>query len=50
MEQAKEIKALEKCIRTTEIFQNVLIKKEIDEKVDTYKKKQLRSKYMKLMN
>ena len=24
--------------------------KRIDEKVDTYKKKQLRSKYMKLMN
>ena len=36
-------------IRVTEILKDVMIKKEIDKKVDAYKK-QLRCKYMKLMN
>ena len=39
----------EYCIRTTEIFKDVIIKKEIDEKVGAYEK-QLRSIYKELMN
>ena len=47
--QAKEKKVFEKCIKITEILKNVMIKKEIDGKVDVYEK-QLRSEYMKLLN
>ena len=36
-------------MRITEILKDVMIKKEIDAKVDACKK-QLRSKYMKLLN
>ena len=38
MNQAKDKKVSEKCIRITEILKDVMIKKEIDEKVDSYKK------------
>ena len=47
--QAKEKRVSEKCIKITEILKNVMIKKEIDGKVDVYEK-QLRSEYMKLLN
>ena len=46
IKQEKERKSLKNEL--TEILKNVIIKKEIDEKVDTYKK-QLRSTYMKFM-
>lgn len=38
MNQAKDKKVSEKCIRIIEILKEVMIKKEIDEKVDSYKK------------
>lgn len=38
MNQAKDKKVSEKCIRIIEILKDVMIKKEIDEKVDSYKK------------
>ena len=44
IKEAKEKEVSEKCLRMVEI------KKEIDEKVDVYEKKKLRSKYIKLMN
>ena len=47
--QAKEKEVSKKCIRITKILRDVMIKKEMDEKVDAYKK-QLRSKYMMLMH
>ena len=46
---SKRKKVAEKCITLTEILNDVMIRKENDEKVDAYEK-QLRSKYMKLMN
>ena len=49
MKIIKEKKVSEKCIKITEILKNVMIKKEIDGKVDVYEK-QLRSEYMKLLN
>ena len=49
IKQAKENKVSEKCIRATQIFKDVIIKKEINEKADAYEK-QLRSNYIKLMN
>ena len=42
-------KVSEKSIEIAEIFKNVVIEKEIDQKIDTYKK-QLISKYMTFMN
>ena len=39
----------EKCIRINEILKDVIIEKETDEKINAYEK-QLRSKYIKLMN
>ena len=49
IEQAKEKKVFEKCVRITDPLKDVMKKKEKDEKVDA-QKKHLRSKYMKLMN
>ena len=46
---SKRKKVSEKCIIMTEILKDVMVKKEIDEKVDAYEK-QLRYKYMELMN
>ena len=45
----KKKKIFEKYIRITETLKDAMIKKEMDEKVNAYEK-QLRSKYMKLMN
>ena len=45
----KKKKVSERCITITEILKDVMIKEEIDEKVDAYEK-HLRSKHMKLMN
>ena len=42
-------KVSEKSIKIAEIFTNVMIEKEIDQKIDTYKK-QLISKYMTFIN
>lgn len=42
-------KVSETSIEIAEIFKNVMIEKEIDQKIDTYKK-QLISKYMTFMN
>ena len=51
MNQAKDKKVSEKCIRITEILKDVMIKKEIDEKVDSYKKQdQLELNNIKLIN
>ena len=47
--QAKEKEVSEKYIRIIEILKDVMIKKEINEKIDA-NEKQLRSEYMKLMN
>ena len=49
IKQAKEKAVSEKCIRTTEILNGVIIIKKIDEKFDACEK-QLRSKCTKLMN
>ena len=35
---SKKKEVSEKCIRITEIFNDAMIKKEIDEKVNTYEK------------
>ena len=47
--QAKEKKIFENCIRITKTLKGVMIKKEMDEKADAHKN-QLRSKYIKLIN
>ena len=49
IKQAKENCVSEKCIRTTENIKNLIAKKEVDAKVEAFEK-QLRSKYIKLMN
>ena len=46
---SKRKQVSEKCIKITKMLKDVIIKKEIDEKVDAYEK-QLRFKYMKLIN
>ena len=48
IKQAKPKKIPEKCIRIAEMLKDVIIKKEIDKKVDSYEK-QLRFKWMKLL-